>query len=734
MPGTDEELRNALLKTFRDEADEILAAITDDLIALEQGGGVIDPAVSESIYRRTHSLKGAARAVALREIESICQHLETALAGVRNGDYVPDSAGYDLFHRAVLVIRSIIAGEKVSPVAIIRELRAVKKSAADSRKEPEQAYTPRNDPPRIRETETVRIATKSLDRLIGGSDELLTARLMLAYRMRELDHMMLNVSSWQWAQIQIVSDKHVIEDLIETGREITDRDMRAIGHIIHFLRKNSEYIDSFKYNLSNQVQSNSRERIVLDSGTQAITSTIHEAVLIPFSQILVPFQMFIREVAGSSGKQVDFIVDGGEIEIDRRILEALKDPLLHLTRNAIDHGIEHPGTRITRGKNPKGRIHIRVVPLAGSRVGIDVSDDGNGINPADIRESAIENGFITSEEAERISEEEILNLVFQSGFSTSTTLTKLSGRGLGLAIVDDAATSLGGTVSVTSIPGQNTCVRISVPVRHSNFRGLVVRSVRQTYAIPMQQVRSVIRIQPGADEIRLGDELIRLVPLEQALGRDEPVRHHDDGRLVPVIILASGAGRLGIYVEEIIRVQEIVVRALGSQLRYVRRIAGAGILDDGTIALVIDPLDLITSTLHTRADQPVKSKPESGRILVVEDSVTSREFLKSILEEVGYTVSTANDGAEALQRLKREQYDIIISDVDMPKINGFALTEAIKNDENLSHIPVVLVTSLDSKEDQEYGIHVGADAYIIKSVFEKEAFLGVIRGFAPHES
>lgn len=732
MQGTDEELRNALLATFQDEAEEILAAITGDLIALEQAGGTIDPVVSESIYRRTHSLKGAARAVSLREIESICQHLETALAGLRSGEYIPDSSGYDLFHRAVSLIRSILAGERVSPVAIIRELRAVRSSATPHGKEKENIYTPRSDQPRIRDTETVRIATKSLDRLIGGSDELLTARLMLAHRMRELDHMMLEISSWQWAHVQIASDKHVLEDLIETGREITARDIRAIDRIIHFLKKNREYLDSLKYNLSSQVQSNARERTALDSGTQAIASTIHEAVLIPFSQILAPFQIFIREVAGSSGKQVDFIVDGGEIEIDRRILEALKDPLLHMIRNAIDHGIEHPGIRISRGKKPKGRIHVRVVPLAGSRVGIDVSDDGDGIDPASIRRSAVEKGIITPEEAGELSDDDALNLVLQSGFSTSTIVTKLSGRGLGLAIVDDAATSLGGTVSVTSIPGQNTCVRISVPVRLSNFRGIVIRSGRQTYAIPMQQVRSVIRIQPGADEIRLGDELIRLVPLEVALGRDEPVRHHDEGRLVPVLILASGSGRIGIYVEEIIRVQEIVVRALGSQLRYVRRIAGAGILDDGTIALVIDPLDLITSTLQKKPQMPMQSEPESGQVLVVEDSVTSREYLRTILEDAGYTVATANDGAEALQRLKREEYDIVISDVDMPKINGFALTEAIKNDENLSRIPVVLVTSLDSQEDQEYGIHVGADAYIIKSIFEKEGFLRVVREVLPH--
>lgn len=732
MPGTDEDLRNELLATFRDEADEILAAITDDLITLERGGGTIDPVVSESIYRRTHSLKGAARAVALREIESICQHLETTLAGVRSGEYIPDSAGYDLFHRAVGLIRSIIAGEMISPVGIIRELRAARNSIAGPQKEKSDTYSPRSELPRIRETETVRIATKSLDRLIGGSDELLTARLMLAYRMRELDHMMLDLSSWQWAQVQIISDKHVIEDLIESGRDITDRDIRAIDHIIHFLKKNREQLDYFKYNLSNQIQSNTRERAVLESGIQAIASTIHEAVLIPFSQILVPFQMFIRDVAGSSGKQVEFIVDGGEIEIDRRILEALKDPLLHLIRNAIDHGIEHPGARISRGKKPKGRIHVRVVPLAGSRVGIDVSDDGNGIDPAEIRRLAVERSMITSEEADALTDDEALNLVLQSGFSISTVVTKLSGRGLGLAIVDDAATSLGGNVAVTSIPGQNTCIRISVPVRLSNFRGIVIRSGRQTYAIPMQQVRSVIRIQPGAEEIRLGDELIRLIPLETALGRDEQVRQPEDKRLVPVIILASGAGRLGIYVEEIIRVQEIVVRALGSQLRYVRRIAGAGILDDGTIALVIDPLDLITSTLQMRARVPIHAEPETGHILVVEDSVTSRECLRKILEEVGYTVSTANDGAEALQRLKREEYDIVISDVDMPKINGFALTEAIKSDPNLSRLPVVLVTSLSSREDQEYGIHVGADAYIIKSMFEKDSFLRVVREVTPH--
>lgn len=734
MTGKDQDLKEALLSTFRDEADEILTAITNDLINLERGGSEIDPVLSESIYRRTHSLKGAARAISLREIESICQHLETALSGIRNGEYIPCAATYDLFHRAVGLIRSLVAGERGAIVPIIRELKAVRSAKQKPFAERKEPYIPKTESVRYRESETVRIATKSLERLIGGSDELLSARLSLAHRMRELDMMKLQFSTWQWAQVQIAVDQRQIEDLIESGREITTRDRGALDRILQFLRKNREYIDTFRYGLTKQIQSNARDRTVLEAGTKAVADTIHDAVLIPFSNILEPFQLFIRDAAGSSGKQVEFLVDGGEIEIDRRVLEALKDPLLHIIRNAIDHGIEHPGARISRRKDPRGKIHVRVVPLAGSRVGIDISDDGYGIDPENIRESALQKGMITAEEAESMSDEETLYLALRSGLSTSRIVTKLSGRGLGLAIVDDAVTSLGGTVSITSIPGENTCVRMSVPVRLSNFRGIVVRSGRRAYVIPMQQVKMVTRIIAGADEIRLGDELIRLIPLCQALGGENNVRYSDDEHLVPVIILASGAGKIGVYVDEIVRVQEIVLRPLGSQLRYVKRIAGAGILDDGTVALIIDPLDLISSSLHLRPSQPAMHEQETWNVLVVEDSVTSREYLRAILEKEGYSVDTANDGAEALQKLKNKEFDILISDVDMPGINGFALTEAIRKDESLFTLPVVLVTSLDSPRDQEYGIHLGADAYIVKSMFDKNAFLKVIREVGLHET
>lgn len=727
MPGKEEDIQDPLLATFQDEAEELLAAISGDLHALEAGGGDIDPDISESIYRRTHSLKGAARAISLREIESICQHLETALAGVRNRTVIPDQETYKIFHTAVDIIRTLVSGEKASLSGIIRELRSIGRGRAESAKKPDDTYQQRNGVPRVRESDTIRIATKSLERLIGGSDELLTARLSLAHRMRELDMMTIRFSKWQWALVQITTDQRQLEDLLASERDMTDRDLFALDSILNFLKKNREFVETFRFELANQMQSNARDRTVLDSSTKALTDTIHDAVLIPFSHILAPFQMFIRDVSGSSGKQVEFVVEGGEIEIDRRVLEVVKDPLLHMIRNAIDHGIELPAVRLRRGKNPRGRIHVRVVPLAGSRLGIDVTDDGNGINPDAIRDVAVSKEFISPEEARKLSENELVQLSLRSGLSTTGSVTKLSGRGLGLAIVEDAATSLGGTVSVTSISGEKTCVRMSVPVRLSNFRGVVVRSGRQTYAIPMQQVRSVIRTEAGADEIMAGEEMIRLIPLDHALGSGGSAHVPDDKRLVPVVILASGAGRLGVIVDEIISVQEIVVRPLGSQLRYVRRIAGAGILDDGTVALVIDPLDLISSSRHQVISDEIRSLPMSGSILVVEDSVTTRQYLRGLLEEEGYTVTTAIDGAEALQKLKQKEIDIVISDVDMPRINGFALTEAIKKDDMLRHLPVVLVTSLDAPGDQEYGIHLGAAAYIIKSSFDRDAFLRVIR-------
>ncbi|HNT07150.1 chemotaxis protein CheW, partial [Methanoculleus sp.] len=368
---------------------------------------------------------------------------------------------------------------------------------------------------------------------------------------------------------------------------------------------------------------------------------------------------------------------------------------------------------------------------------IEVIDDGAGIDSNAIRKTAVESGVITKEEDAALTDSEAIWLIFRSGMTTSRIVTDLSGRGLGLAIVEDTVSRLGGRMTVSSAVGRGTTISFSVPVRMTTLRGLLVRSGRQVYVIPIQQVKQVLRVHPdsltssrGRPTIRFSGETIEVIRLTDILGIPPSGPPPADTRPTPLVIIAYGAGQIACTVDEVIRVQEIVVRPLGSQLRSVRRIEGAVILGDGSVALVLDPLELIQDALQADRPAPGPALPgEAGwRILVVEDSVTSRVLLQTILEEAGHQVETAVDGIDAFARLKQHEFDMVVSDVDMPRMNGFTLTEKIRAEgRQFAGLRVALVTSLDSPEDRERGRAVGADAYIVKSNFNTEDFLETVR-------
>jgi two-component system chemotaxis sensor kinase CheA len=585
---------------------------------------------------------------------------------------------------------------------------------------------------------SVRIATKKLDRLIAGSDDLLTTRLFITQRVQELEEMASRFSVWHWNSEMIYTDLYRIrETAFGTQKSILPPDLvLPLQRVVEFLEYDREFCNALQHDLSTHVRATELDQAALAASTQEISELIHDAVLQPVSSILVSFPGFVREFSRSSGKKAEVRTIGGEIEVDRRILDRLKDPILHLIRNSIDHGIESPRIRAAASKDESGTILIRTTTLAGSKVRIEVSDDGRGIDPAAIRRSAIENGVITPKEGVKITDDEAIWLIFRSGMSTSPVVTDLSGRGLGLAIVEDTVTRLGGELTVSTGTGKGTTITITIPVRLATFRGVVVRSGMQRFVFPMQQVQQVIRtredgilMKGNSAVLPYQNGTIGVIRLAGILGMTGPGKSGSNPDLVPMVILAYGAGQIACMVDEVIRVQEIVVRPLGSQLRRVKWITGAAILGDGTVALVLDPLEMIQDAIKTR--QPVPAPGERNErgaqtILLVEDSVTSRMLLQAILGQAGYTVMTASDGTEAFAMLKEHEFDIVVSDVDMPRMSGFTLTEKIRSDTRLSRIPVILVTSLDSQEDQEHGMAVGASAYIVKSSFERDDLLRVL--------
>ncbi|MBI3995585.1 MAG: response regulator, partial [Nitrospirae bacterium] len=448
----------------------------------------------------------------------------------------------------------------------------------------------------------------------------------------------------------------------------------------------------------------------------------------------------VRDLSRDRGKELELVIEGAEIEIDRRILEEIKDPLIHLVRNSIDHGIEKPAERGQKRKSPRGTVAIAISQKDGSKVEILITDDGAGIDAAKVRSAAQKLNLISPEEAERLGDRETMGLIFQSGLSTSPIITDLSGRGLGLAIVREKVEKLGGLVTVETRPDAGTTFRMILPITLATFRGLLVRVHDHLFAIRTTHLELVGRVNKeeiktveNRETIRLNGRAVSLVRLGDLLelpGKGTPGDSPDD---LQFVILSLAEKRMAFLVDEILSEQEVLVKSLGPQLSRVRNVAGATILGTGKVVPILNVHDLLKSAVKN-ASVPVKvpatveaGKQKGKTILVAEDSITARTLLKNILETAGYRVKTAVDGVEAFTALRTEAFDLAVSDVDMPRMNGFDLTAKVRADKKLSDLPVVLVTALESREDRERGIDVGANAYIVKSSFDQSNLLEVIR-------
>ena len=373
----------------------------------------------------------------------------------------------------------------------------------------------------------------------------------------------------------------------------------------------------------------------------------------------------------------------------------------------------------------------------GNKVDILLSDDGNGMDLPALKDAAIKRGIISLEDAARLTDQDLPAIVFQSGVSTSPIITELSGRGLGLAIVREKIEKLGGQIVLETLRHTGTSFRMTLPLTLVTFRGLLVTVAEREFIVPTTNVERVVRVKQeeiktveNRDTLSWNGLAIPLVRLEDILGL---TGKNGDLPMMTVLVLESQGKRIGFIVSEVLNELEVLIKPLSQPLSRVRNIAGATILGSGKVAPVLNISDLMKSAAKAAVHGPKPGRREAKgevirkSVLVVEDSITSRMLLKNILETSGYLVVTAVDGIDALTLLKSEKFDIVVSDVDMPRMNGFNLTEKIRGDKKLSELPVVLVTALESREDKERGIDVGANAYIVKSSFDQSNLLEVIR-------
>ena len=509
--------------------------------------------------------------------------------------------------------------------------------------------------------------------------------------------------------------------------------------LLDFLKSGRELIRTLQTRLSSLENKMEADRRSVGLMVEGLVEDTKRLAMTPFSTLFDFLPRTVRDLLTLQGKEAELIISGGEVEVDRRILEEMNDPLIHLVRNCVDHGVDKPEERILRGRPPAGRISVSAAYRDSGKVELTITDDGPGVDIAKVRNSALKLGLLSPEDAERLDGERLQALIFRSGVSTSPIVTDISGRGLGLAIVQEKVEKLGGVISLESSPETGTAFRILLPMSLATVRGLLIRLGERFFVIPTAQVRRTMRISPddiktveGRETISLFGSTLPFVHLEAILEIPPSGKTREEPSLFQVIVLEAEEKLIAFKTDVVLYEQEFLVKGLGRQLKRVRNVSGATVLGGGRVVPVLNVPDMMKSAVE--APEAVSSVTprsreieERRRILVVEDSVTARVLLKNILEAAGYEIKTAIDGIDAYSILRAEDFDLVVSDVDMPKMNGFELTTKIRSDKRLAELPVILVTALDSREDRERGIDVGANAYIIKSSFDQSNLLEVIK-------
>ena len=753
MAKKDNGFLKKLLATFKVEAEEHLKTISLRLLELEK---TLPPEkqleIVETIFREAHSLKGAARAVSMTDIESACQALENVFAAWQRGGAIPSAGLLDSLHQTVDVLEKILsspeaeetAEHKSKVTALIRRLQGGSQEAEVRNQETaaeqgvstaEPQFLSSGPQPQIPTLgDTVRIPRAKLDRVLLQAEEFLSAKLTASQRASDLRQITALVGDWKkaWAKFRRSGFGMGPAELENQQSSIRNSQSRE------FLEWNDHTVTSIEEKLAGISKSAELDQRMLGRMVDDLLAEMKSLSMLPISSVLEILPRFVRELSRDQEKEVDLVIQGGEIEIDRRILEEIKDPLIHLVRNCIDHGIEKPEERKQNGKPSRGTITITLSQKNGSKVELIISDDGRGVDVPKVRSAALRLGLMSEDETEKPTDQSVLSFIFQSGVSTSAFITDISGRGLGLAIVREKVEKLGGMVSVETKPDAGTTFRSTLPVTFATFRGTLVRVNDRVFVMPTTFVERAARIKKeeirtveNRETIPLDGQVLPLVHLSDALQLPRKSTNGNPGDTASVVILGSAEKRIAFLVDDLLNEQEVLVKTLGKQLSRVQNVAAATVLGTGQVVPVLNVLDLMKSAARATVASvkpPIQPEKEAKKksILVVEDSITARTLLKNILESAGYHVAAAVDGVDGYTQLRSSEFDLIVSDVDMPRMNGFDLTAKIRSDKKFAGLPVVLVTALESREDRERGIDVGANAYIVKSSFDQSNLLEVI--------
>ncbi|MGB3265649.1 MAG: hybrid sensor histidine kinase/response regulator [Microcoleus sp.] len=822
----DEELRDV----FKIASEEHLQKLDEGFLYLEQHPE--DSAKLEELLRETHSLKGDAGMLGVKNVASLAHQIEHILGGVKRGETQLNRDISDRLSQALEAIRKLVdeavtgedsgintfyvlanmmgASNKPQPAAptveqssSLPEQELVKMQFTDSETAPPETNSetsseanldnnysfaslqseqellrqaqnlPAASQPAVSAAfqptvsgfssssyriETIRVATQNLDQLMTQTGELSVTKTRLIYRLADIEKLSNLWESWSREAFinrlifsQIETDingfqQNAVVMQLQNYYQRTEERLERLGTLVNRL-KNRVYEDTARLELI----------------AEELQSGIRTLRLLPLSTIFNLFTRLVKDLAKREGKEVELVIEGGETKADKRILEEMKDPLMHMIRNAIDHGIETAADRKKLGKPAAATLRIKGYQT-GSNIIIEVADDGRGLNVDRIKQTAVKRNICTPEELGTMTENQIQALIFAPGFSTRTFVTEISGRGVGLDVVRTNVEALKGSIQVESASGKGCTFRLQLSTSLATANVLIVAVDGIAYALPIEFVETakmvacsdIFAIEGKATILSDGrplsvaylTDLLELNNIEwlpkNREWRQESWRtvsctiegkfNNSNSPKMSCIVLKVGEERLGLFIDALIDEQDVVIKPQSLLLKRVRNVSGATILGTGEVCMVLNPHDLIKSVrkqVFSRGVGSGRSPVETVRrkqvILLAEDSIATRTQEKRILEGAGYEVVTAVDGLDAFNKLKTRYFDAVISDVQMPNLDGLGLTVKIRQQKEYSELPIILVTSLASDEDRKRGADAGANAYIPKGTFNQDVLVETLK-------
>lgn len=722
--------RTKFIPLFKSEAQEHLEKLNKGLLSLEKNPDDLEQI--KMLFRETHTLKGSAKMLGFDEINQLSHRIEDIFAKLQEKEIRFSSQLADKIFKALdlikLILDKIVKNEKIDLElsGIYQELQAIISKEKVKELEPTAevfpSYVSQREGTRVEEF--IRVSTYRINKLLNLVGEIVINKVRSAYKINSLKRL-------------AGLSKELCKQLSELTEELKSQTNGRRLEIMHQCNLKASKIHEESADLFEYI---GQESFRMDPVIDELQQRVKEIRMLPCSTLFEAFPRMIRDLSHAKEKEVTLTIEGAQTELDKKVLDQIKPSLIHILRNCVDHGIELPAERLKKGKPREGKINIRAYQQ-GDNVNIEIQDDGGGIDPKKVKEVAVKKHIITEEVASQMTDEESLNLIFASGFSTSTLITDTSGRGVGLDVVRQDIESLRGGFCVESKKDMGTKITLTLPLSVALVSVLLLRCVSQIFALPVFFIEECVRIESKEIQtieermaIQLRGHTLPVVSLASVLAltaTSTEIEKKPKSKLLSVVIINALGKRIGFIVDKILREEEVFRKGLGGYLGKVRNVDGVAILGTGEIVVILDVADLVESA---RIFHPVIRTPEPAltlegkkrKILVVEDSLTTRELERSILESHGYEVDIAVDGLEAMDKLVKAIPHLIIVDLHMPRMDGFQFCSALKQNPRYKDIPVVIVTALATDEDKRRGIEVGAQAYIVKGGFDQTNLLDTI--------